>query len=321
MKAFAYATARSPESAIELVRDHGRFIAGGIDLLGEIKDGLVAPAVLVNVKQLPGTREITPGKDRWTIGANVTLAELAAHSALREALPGLAEAADEVGSPQMRNVATVGGNLAQHSRCWYFRHRDVVCLKNGGKRCYARGGATKYHSLFSGCMCLSPCVSNLAVILAALDAKIVMQRGAKTETMSIAKLYESAWREAHSHNSLEPDDLILHVEVPVVRGVRSTYLQMAEKAAFDWALVSCAAAARIEDGKLHGVRVALGCIAPIPWLVEGANEFLEGREPTDENATHAAEIILRKAEPEEHNAYKVPLARALIRRAVMRLAG
>jgi xanthine dehydrogenase YagS FAD-binding subunit len=320
MKAFAYASARSPESAVELVRDRGRFLAGGIDLFGEMKDGLVAPELLVNVKSIPGTREITSDGDRWTIGANVTLADLASHAALRESLPGLAEAADEVGSPQMRNVATVGGNLAQHSRCWYYRHPDVECLKNGGRRCFARGGNTKYHSLFSDCMCLSPCTSNLAVILSALEATIVVQRGAKTVTMPVAKLYADAWREARSHNSLEVDDLILRVEVPVARGVRSTYIQMAEKSAFDWALVSCAATARIEDGKLRGVRVALGCIAPIPWLVDEANKFLEGKEPSDENATRAADIILRDAETDAHNAYKIPLARTLIRRAVMRLA-
>jgi xanthine dehydrogenase YagS FAD-binding subunit len=320
MKAFAYATPRSPESAVELVRDRGRFIAGGIDLLGEMKDGLAAPALLVNVKQLPGTRDIAHDGDRWTIGANVSLAQLAAHAELRDAIPGLAEAADEVGSPQMRNVATVGGNLAQHSRCWYYRHPDVECLKNGGKRCYARGGNTKHHSLFSGCMCLSPCTSNLAVMLSALEATIVVQRDSKTVTMPIAKLYADSWREARAHNSLEPDDLILRVEVQAARGVRSTYVQMAEKAAFDWALVSCAAAGRVEAGKLRGVRVALGSVAPIPWLVDEANEFLEGKEPTDENAARAAEIILRGAETDAHNAYKVPIARALIRRVILRIA-
>jgi len=320
VKAFAYATARSPESAVELARDHGRFIAGGIDLLGEMKENLIAPAMLVNVKNLPGTREITQGRDQWEIGANVTLAELAAHPDLQKALPGLSEAAEEVGSPQMRNVATVGGNLAQHSRCWYYRHRDVSCLKNGGRRCYARGGMAKYHSLFTGCMCLSPCASNLAVSLSALGASVVVRREDKTETIPIAALYSSAWSSARVHNSLGSADLILRIEVPVVSGGRSTYLQMAEKSAFDWAMVSCAAAGRLEGGKLRGVRIVLGAIAPIPWQVEAANDFLEGREPTEDNATQAAGIILRDAQPQDHNAYKIPVAHALIRRAVSRLA-
>jgi xanthine dehydrogenase YagS FAD-binding subunit len=321
MKAFAYATAQTPESAVELVRDQGSFLAGGIDLLGEMKEALAEPALLVNVKQLPGTRDITPARDKWSIGANVTLAALASHAELRKTFPGLAEAAAEVGSPQMRNVATVGGNLAQHSRCWYYRHRDVRCLKKGGARCFARGGMTKYHALFTNCMCLSPCVSNLGVALSALGASVVVQRGKKTETLSIAKLYDAAMTNAKAHNSLGPTDLILRVEVPAPAGGRSAYLQMGEKSAFDWALVSCAAAGRLEGGKLRGVRVTLGAVAPAPWQVEAANKFLEGKEPTDANAAQAADLMLKDAVPLEHNGYKLPLAKTLVRRAVTRLAG
>lgn len=320
MRPFSHVTAGSPEAAVELVRDNGRFIAGGFDLLGEMKDGLADPGLLVNVKRIPGTRGIERGSDRWIIGANVTLAELATHAALRASLPCLALAAEEVGSPQMRNVATAGGNLAQHSRCWYYRHPDVACLKNGGRRCYARGGNAKYHSLFTGCMCLSPCTSNLAVALCALDASVVVQRGEKTVTMSIADLYESAWREPHAHNSLDPADLLLRIEVPVLREARSTYLQISEKSAFDWALVSCAAAARLEGGRLRNVRIALGVVAPVPWLVADANNALEGLEPTVGNIDRAADILLREAKPQHDNAYKVPVARALIRRAIAGLA-
>ena len=320
MKAFAYVTALSPESAVDHVRDHGRFIAGGIDLLGEMKEAISAPGLLVNIKNLPGTREVTPGGDQWVIGANVTLAELAGHAGLAKVLPGLAEAAAEVGSPQMRNMATVGGNLAQHSRCWYYRHRDVHCLKKGGKRCFAQGGMNKYHALFTGSTCLSPCVSNLAVALSALDARVVVQAEKKVELWPLAKLYESAWSGARLHHSLAPADLILRIEVPVVAGGRSAYLQMAEKSAFDWALVSCAAAGRVEDGKLRGVRVALGAVASVPWRVKEADEFLEGKAPTEANAAMAADLMLRTAEPLEHNAYKLPLAKALIHRALARLA-
>ena len=303
-----------------MVSNRGRFIAGGIDLLGEMKDGLAAPGLLVNVKQIPGTWTISNDGANWTIGANVTLVALASHAGLRAALPGLCEAADEVGSPQMRNVATVGGNLAQHSRCWYFRHRDVACLKKGGRRCFARGGNTKYHSLFTGCMCLSPCTSNLAVMLTALGARVVIQRGDKVETIPIAALYESAWSNARSHNSLGPADLILRVEVAAMPGLRSTYLQMSEKSAFDWALVSCAASGRVQEGKLRGVRVALGSVAPVPWMVDEANASLEGVEPTGESVARAADLILQKAHPQLNNGYKVPLARALVSRTLLRLA-
>jgi len=320
MKAFSYVTAQTAGSAVEMVRERGRFLAGGIDLLGEMKEGLAEPAVLVNVKALPGTREIAVEKDKVAVGANVTLTTLAEQADVRRVFPGLAQAAADVGSPQMRNVATVGGNLAQHSRCWYYRQRDVRCVKKGGPRCFARGGENKYHSLFTKCMCLSPCVSNLAVAFAALDAAVVVQRGAKTATLTIAQLYDKAWSDAKVHNSLGADDLILRIEVPVAAGTRSVYVKVAEKADFDWALVSCAAAGRIEGGRLRGVRLALGCVASVPWQVKEANAFLEGKPPTDETAAGAAEILLRDAEAREQNGYKIPLAKALVKRALAGLA-
>lgn len=321
MNPFSYVIAQTPESAIELVRKQGCFIAGGIDLLGELKEHLAEPKMLVNVKVLPGTQEIAPGATKWVIGANVTLAALAGHAALRSAFRGIAEAAEEVGSPQMRNVATVGGNLAQHSRCWYYRHRDIRCLKKGGATCYAREGENKYHCLFSGATCISPVVSNLATALTALGAGVVVQRGAKRETLTMAQLYESAWENPRAHNSLKSTDLILRIEIPVTAGGRSTYLQMGEKSDFDWALVSCAAAAQVEGKTLHGARVVLGAVAPIPWQVEAANQFLEGKELSDEVAEKATQLILADAEPLAHNAFKVPLARALIRRTLTALLG
>jgi xanthine dehydrogenase YagS FAD-binding subunit len=318
MNAFAYVTAQTPESAVELARDEGRFLAGGMDLLGELKESLAAPKTLVNVKRLPGTTGITVDGGRCSIGANVTLAALVSHPGVRQNYPGLAEAAAEVGSPQIRNLGTVGGNLAQHSRCWYYRHRDVHCRKIGGTVCFARQGESKFHSLFTGCMCLSPMTSNLAVALTALDAQVLVQRGKKTETLTLPQLYASAWSTPAFHNSLKPDDLILRVELAAA-GTRSVYMQLGEKSAFDWALVSCAAAARVTGKTLSGVRVVLGVVAPIPWQVDEANAFLEGKAVTDETARRAAELILREARPSNDNVYKLPIARALVRRALMKL--
>ncbi len=321
MKPFAYATARSVDSALELVKEKGRFIAGGIDLLGELKEGLAEPALLVNVKGLPGSYDITPGAETWTIGTNVTLTMLAEDAGVRRVFPALAEAARHVGSPQMRNMGTLGGNLAQHSRCWYYRQRDLACAKKGKKRCLARDGENKYHSLFTGCVCLSPCGSNLAVALTALGASVVVQRGAKTVTWKIEELYAAAWKTAAVHNSLGPEDLILRVEIPATAAsARSAYVQMGEKSDFDWALVSCAAAGRWERGVVRGVRIALGCVAPVPWQAAEANAFLEGKELNEENANAAAELLLKGAEPRGKNGYKVPLAKVLVRRTLMRLA-
>ena len=318
MKAFEYVTAQSAQSAATLAGKDGRYIAGGIDVLGEIKDRIVEPKRLVNIKSLPGSREIKPGAQSWTIGANVTIAELAAHAELKKVFPGLAEAAAEVGSPQIRNVATLGGNLAQHSRCWYYRHPDVRCLKEGGSTCYAREGENKFHSLFTGNPCISPTPSNLAVVLTALEATAHVQRGGKTVPMSMRELYEKAWSNPLAHHSLETSDLILHVEVPV-RQTRSAYMQMAEKHDFDWALVSCSAAAKVEGGKLSGAHVVLGQVAPVPYRSDEADKFLEGKTLDDAVAARAAEMLLKEATPFPHNGYKVPLAQALIRRTLMKL--
>src|SRR5665213_1781882 len=173
MNPFQYVTASSPDEAVSLIGKNGRYLGGGIDLLDEMKEYIVSPDVLVNVKALSDASIQRTAKDEtgtsssYTLAANVTVAEIAAHEELKKALPGIVEAASEVGSPQIRNVSTLAGNLLQHSRCWYYRQPDIVCLKRGGSMCHAQEGENKYHSLFTGCSCVSPVVSNLSVALAA----------------------------------------------------------------------------------------------------------------------------------------------------------
>jgi xanthine dehydrogenase YagS FAD-binding subunit len=320
MKAFEYATARSTDGARQLLSDNGAYLAGGNDLLGLLKEYLVSADILVNIKSLPGLNQIERGDKFWTIGALVTVAELEHDAELANAFPGLHDAAAEIASPQIRNVASVGGNLAQHSRCWYFRHRDTVCLKKGGDLCYARHGENRYHSLFTGNDCISPVVSSLATTFAALDATAVVLRNGAETRLGMNALYQKAWTEATAHNSLAPADLILRVEIPTARP-RSAYMQVSDKHTFDWALVSCAAAADVVDGKLKQPRVALGSISPVPHQVEAANDFLDGKTLDDDVASQAADQILKGAQPLEHNAYKIPMARALIRRTLLKLKG
>ncbi len=319
MNSFKYVAASSVASATALVADRGRYLAGGIDVLGEMKDYISEPGTLVNVKAIPGLAGIEPGQIAWSIGANVTVAQLENHPEIKRLFPALQQAAAEVGSQQIRNVATVAGNLAQHSRCWYYRHRDVHCLKKGGDTCFARHGDNRYHSLFTGNTCISPVVSNLAVALGALDAAVLVQRADKKIKMSIQELYARAWDNPTAHNSLEHGDLILTIEVPLQRP-RSVYLQVSEKSSFDWALVSCAAAAVADGRRLHNVRVVLGAINNVPHQVPAAHGLIEGKEMDDQLATKAADVILEKAEPHQENTYKIPLAKTLIRRALMRLA-
>ena len=288
MKSFEYAKARSVDGAIQLSTSESRFLGGGLDLLGEMKEYIVSPKRVIDLKTIPNLDRIDTSTETWKLGANVRIAEIARNDQIRSTLPGLAEAAAEVGSPQIRNVATLGGNLAQHSRCWYYRQRDLRCLKRGGSTCYAREGENKYHSLFSGNPCISPVVSNLAIILAALGGRVIVRRGEQEVTFAIPDLYSDAWNNPLTHNSLRPTDLIVRVEVPTAKN-RSTYMQVSEKRDFDWALVSCAAAGQKTGSQWTQVAVFLGAVAPIPYAVD--SPLLERSGLTSESIASIAESL------------------------------
>lgn len=321
MNPFQYVTATSPDEAPQLLGRNGRYLAGGVDLLGEMKEYIVSPDILVNVKEVFAAKKansIVFADDKWTFDTVATVAAIAAHEQVRKDLSGLAEAAGEVGSPQIRNVASLGGNLLQHSRCWYYRQPDITCLKRGGSTCYGQEGENKYLALMSGCACISPIVSNLAVMLAALDATAHIQRKGKLQPLTMTELYHEAWKTPTAHNSLSPHDFLVHITVPSKRR-KSAYRQQSEKREFDWALASCAAAGNVSDGKITDARVALGAIAPVPYIVEEANHFLEGKTLNEETVSKAADLILKDAKPLAQNGYKVPLAHALIRRTLLAL--
>jgi len=317
MKAFEFVNAQSVESARDLAGKDGKYLAGGIDLLGEMKEYIVSPPRVVNIKGI-SAMNVVAVRSALVVGANVTIARLAEEPVVQKDWPALAEAASEVGSPQIRAVATVGGNLAQHSRCWYYRQRDLTCLKRGGNTCYGRDGQNKYLSIFTGNPCISPAVSNLAVALSVFDTQIMVQRQSGQKVLSVAELYQDAWNNPLAQNSLQPGDLITGISVAPFEG-RSAYLQMSEKSDFDWALVSCAVSGRIEAGKISGARIALGSVAPVPLVCEEAAKSLEGKTLDEKSAADAANIALAKSAPFAHNGYKVPIARALIRRALLKL--
>jgi xanthine dehydrogenase YagS FAD-binding subunit len=316
MNNFEYARARSIDGAVQLSTAESRFLAGGVDLLGEMKEYISSPSRLVELKSIPELDNVDTSSPVWKLGANITIADIARNEQIIATLPGLAEAAAEVGSPQIRNVATLGGNLAQHSRCWYYRHRDLRCLKRGGSICYAREGENKYHSLFTGNPCISPVVSNLAVILAALDATVRVRRGDKELSMTIDELYADAWNNPLAHNSLHPSDLIVSVDIPTQKN-RSTYLQVSEKSDFDWALVSCAAAGQTTGNLWSGVAVVLGAVAPVPYRIDSVE--LQKEKLSSDSINSIVEGVAAKATPLAQNRYKIPIARTLVRRVLTKI--
>jgi xanthine dehydrogenase YagS FAD-binding subunit len=287
--------------------------------------GIQVPTTMVHGTGIMATEPNAPmpgvASDHWQIGALTTIAEIAAHPEIQAKLPGLADAAAQVGSPQIRNVATLGGNLLQHSRCWYYRQPDIVCLKRGGDKCYAPEGENKYLALFSGCACVTAFTSNLGVILSALGAEAIVIGPAHPSggaPMPLRELYAKAWSDPRAAHSLRPTDFLVSVRIPFSRA-RSAYRQQSEKSEFDWALVSCGAAGNVNDGRVHDVDIALGGLAPIPHRAAEAHHYLEGKPLNEETASHAADLILKDAKPLSQNGYKIPLAHTLIRRTLLAL--
>jgi xanthine dehydrogenase YagS FAD-binding subunit len=318
MKNFEYVKAQTAESACEAAGKTTRFHGGGIDLLGEMKDYIDSPSRVIDVSGLD--RTISDEGDHWKLGGAVRLVDIEKHNGLKQSLPGLVQATEHVGSPQIRNLATVGGNIAQHSRCWYYRHPDVKCLKNGGSSCYARGGINKFHSIFSEGACISPVVSNLGVALSALDATVQVMRKGQTRVLTMEEFYEDADINPRAHNSLKPDELVVSVKVPKAR-THSAYLQVSERETFDWALVSCAVAANMRNNTLSNVRLYLGVVSPVPYTNTIAIRKLEGIPLTTASVAEVTAMLLEGANTSQHNRYKIPMAKAVAKRAIIALGG
>ena len=293
-------------------------IAGGIDLLGELKDNLVAPGRLVNLKALPDLKTIRHGGEGTVIGATVTLSEIAADEKIRTTHTALAQAAESVASLQIRNVGTIGGNLCQRPRCWYYRGEEFHCLKKGGDTCYAVDGNSRYHAILGGSPCYIVHPSDVAPALIALGASVQVQGAEGQRKVAVEKFYVLPDDDIGQETVLKPGEVVTEVQIPAPRpGTVSVYLKFKEKDTMDFAVSAVAAATRLDGGVCRWARVVLGGVAPRPWRSAEAEKVLVGKRVTEDLAAEAAEAALSGAEPLKDNAYKVPLTKTLIRRAVM----
>jgi xanthine dehydrogenase YagS FAD-binding subunit len=301
-----------------------RPIAGGQDLLTTMKDYTSRPARLVNLKHIRGLDRITLNARGLTIGALVTLSELEEHAGVRKSFPGLAEAAHSIATPQIRNLGTVGGNLCQRPRCWYFRLEEVVCLKKGGSECYAASGENKYNAIIAGGPSYIVHPSDLAPMLLALGARVTVSGAAGKRVIPLDKFFTlPSEGNIRRENVLQNDDIITEIFVPAsALAARSTYLKFKERESLDFALASVAAAVQLApDRTVRDARLVLGGVAPIPWRVPAAEKFLVGKELKSDVLAEAAKIALADAKPLEKNAYKVPLTQTLVRRALAKIGG
>ena len=305
--------------------DAARPIAGGQDLLTTMKDYITRPVRVVNLKGIRGLDKIeADGKGGLRIGALVTLAQLEEHAIVRRNFPGLSEAAHSVGTPQIRNLGTVGGNLCQRPRCWYFRLEEVVCLKKGGTECYAATGENKYHAIFGGGPSYIVHPSDLAPMLVALGASIFVVGAQGKRTIALDKFFTlPSEGNLRRENVLKNDEIITEIQVPASKfAARSTYLKFKERDSMDFAMSAVAAAVAKRPNKtISEARLVLGGVAPVPWRVTKAEGYLTGKTPSADVFTNAAKIALEGAEPLAKNKYKVPLTQTLVRRALAKVGG
>jgi xanthine dehydrogenase YagS FAD-binding subunit len=284
-----------------------------------MKDYTSRPARLINLKHIAGLNRIALNARGLTIGALVTLAELEEHAGVRKSFPGLSEAAHSIATPQIRNLGTVGGNLCQRPRCWYFRLEEVVCLKKGGSECYAATGENKYNAIIGGGPSYIVHPSDLAPVLLALDARVTVTGAAGKRVIPLDKFFTlPSQGNIRRENVLTNDDIITEIFVPAsALAAHSTYLKFKERESLDFALASVAAAVQLGANKtVRDARLVLGGVAPIPWRVPAAEKFLVGKQLSADVLAEAGKIALAEAKPLEKNAYKIPLAQTLVRRAL-----
>ena len=321
MSIFSYARARTLGDALKLLKNGTAALAGGTDLITLVRHGLARPDRLVDLTGIEGLRGIAREKGKGLrIGALTTLADVERSSEIVRALPIVAESLRDAATPQIRNMGTVGGNLLQRNRCWYFRDEGVECWLKGGKRCFAVDGENRYHAIVGAHECWMVSPSDLAPALIACDAEVELASSVGRRRVPLASFFVAPHGRERKEHAIRAGELITSVRIPEKSLERKgTYQKAMERKAWSFAIVSVAAAARVRDGKASDVRVVLGGVAPIPWRVPAAEKLLEGSALDDNSCLAAADVLLKDATPLRDNGYKVTLARELIRRSLRSL--
>ena len=329
MKSFTNANARDIRHAVTLVREArtaGRTAAiagGGSDVLGMMKDRLITPDVLVSLKTVKGLDQVKaengPGRG-VTIGGLITLDALSTHPLIRRQYRVLAEAAADVATPQIRNVATLAGNICQRPWCWYYRN-GFKCFKNGGDTCYSFAGENQFHAIFGGGPSYIVHPSDTAPALVALDATFRIVGPSGERVVPAAEFFTLPRVNAASENVLKDDEALASITLPRSSAVmRSTYHKIMDREAWTHAVVSAAVVLYVEKTVISRASIVLGGVAPIPWRVPAAEALLVGKTITPELAAQVGEAAVAGARPLAKNGYKVPMTQAMVRRTIEALA-
>lgn len=327
LPAFEYVNAPDVDKTLGQLADNwfdAAVYAGGVDLLDLMKERLYAPKRLVNIKPNAALKYVKADADgTMRIAPLITLAEIAGHPDIIKQYPALAHATGRAATPQIRNLATIGGNLCQRPRCWYFRNEDFLCLRKGGGTCFAKEGENRYHAIFTKdqpCVIVHP--SAAAVALVALNAQLKIQSAEGEKILPLEKFFVLPSENVNRENVLKPNELITEIVIPAAsRKMKNAYVKQREKQAYDWPLADVAIAAAMKGKTVQQCRIVLGSAAPVLYRAEKSEKFLVGKSLSDQNIAKAAELAVTDATPLSQNQYKVPLFKVIVSRTLLELAG
>ena len=322
MKSFRNLNPKSLTEAARALQDpKAMAIGGGSDLLGMIKERIVTPDTLVNLKAIAGQDTITRRGDTLHIGGLATLDSISRNADIRQRYTVLAEATGQVATPQIRNAGTIAGNVTQRPWCWYFRN-NFPCYKNGGNTCFSITGENEFHAIFGGGPSFIVHPSDTAPALVALNARLRIVGPQREREVAAADFFQLPTVNPSRENALAPGEILAEIILPApAAGTRSTYSKVLDRDAWTHAVVSVAAVLEMNGAVCRSARIVLGGVAPIPWRVPAAEAMLNGQRINETLLTQVSEKALEGARPLTKNAYKIPLTKATVRQALRAASG
>jgi xanthine dehydrogenase YagS FAD-binding subunit len=322
MRPFALSNAATVAEAAAQLGSGVVLKAGGVDLLDLMKDELIAPKRLVNLRTVPGLDHIREDKGELVLGPLVTLAQLAADATVQKGYAALAQACAHAATPQVRNIATIGGNLVQRPRCWYFRSPAHHCRKKGGAHCFAQMGENQFHAIFGNSTCAIVHPSSPATALVAYRGRLTLTGTRGERTLPLEQFFVLPDQDPTRENVIMPDEIITRVTLPAPSpGVRAAYHKQVEKESFDWPMAEVAVVLELDGRRCKKASIVLGAAAPVPWRAAAAEAVLAGRDVDERAAEAAAVAALAGARLLEKNRYKLPIFKAVVRRVILAAAG
>jgi xanthine dehydrogenase YagS FAD-binding subunit len=321
MRAFEYTSPTTRQQAVELLSGEAAVLAGGTDLLSLMKDDVLTPKRVVNIKDIRELNGVHYGPRGMQIGALTSLGDLADHPLVKQHYPAFADALVEAASQQIRNMATIGGNICQRPRCWYFRSGFGLTPKTPEGKSLVEAGDNRYHAILGNdgpALFVSP--SSIVPAMIAYEARIRIAGPKGSRELALEKFFKTPQAEGEREHDLQANEIVTDIFLPPPSAGRYAHYEVRQKESFDWPLALAAVALHMNGNTVRSARVVMGYVAPVPWVSEEAAQALAGKSVTEETAKAAGDAAVSKAKPLSHNGYKVQLARVAVKRAILQAA-